>query len=119
MSRSKRKTAAQWRILINEYHQSNMDSQAFCKAQQIHPTTFSKWRCHFAREHEVNSNIAHPKESSAHFVAIEPGKTSQQPSTQPSSHALVTCQLPNGVTLQWTDALPIDYALSLLPRSLT
>lgn len=77
MTRSPRKTAAQWAQLVTEYTASTESERDFCARHDIKLATLRKWQYHYAAQ-ESNS----PRSTPAAFVKVT---ASASRSVQPSS----------------------------------
>lgn len=53
-----RRSEAQWRILIEDYAQSDLPLEAYCQHHQIAPSGFYSWRKRFENESTTESPTA-------------------------------------------------------------
>jgi len=55
-----RRTAAQWRTLMDEHAESGMSQEAFCKHKQLALSTFANWKRRLASQPDAQDEGAPP-----------------------------------------------------------
>jgi hypothetical protein len=88
-----RRTAAEWRELIEAQEASGLSVLAFCERKKLSRSAFTRWR------HELKRGGAEAADAEACFVELPlPGVESGPRSLAPGELEL---SLPSGVTLRW------------------
>jgi len=71
-----RRSADEWRSIIQGYSSSDLTVDDFCKQQSVSKTQFVKWRNRF------NEPLQHPTKNNTDFIQIDNNVVSQFPIEQ-------------------------------------
>ena len=86
-----RRTAAEWRQLIEAQKASGLSVLAFCEREKLSRSAFARWR----RELERGG----PTDAEASFVELPPPRAAVEPRSLAAGE--LELALPGGVTLRW------------------
>ena len=91
MEKHQRRTRSEWRDLIEQQKQSELNAVSFCKERGLSINNFYKWQAVFKKE-------------AAGFSRI--------PVKRASVSGSIRCFLPNGLRLEWDESVSLSSVLS-------
>lgn len=103
-TRKPRRSAAQWRDLVTQYHQGGMSESKYCQTHDLTLVSFRKWRYKFkAADSNAEQPITDTNNSGFGPIHITPSRLQTS----------MCLELPGGVLLHTNTIPPIDYLAQL------